>query len=113
PPWALDGTCTTTVRVDGNTAGHDRGCLHKVVGGFDAADEAAGGASVRGWALDFDTQASVDVAVYVDGAYVGSRAANTYRPDVGVAYRGWGDNHGFDFTVPVGGGAVKQICVWG
>jgi hypothetical protein len=113
PPWALDGSCTTTVRVDGATAGHDRSCLHRVVGVFDGVDEAAGGARVTGWALDFDTQSPVDVAVYVDGGYVGSRSANTYRPDVGVGYRGWGDNHGFDFTVPVGGGAVKQVCVWG
>lgn len=113
PPWALDGTCTTTVRVDGATAGHDRSCLHKVIGGFDGVDEVPAGARVRGWALDFDTQASVDIAVYVDGGFAGSRPANASRPDVGAAYRGWGDNHGFDFTVPVSGSGQKQVCVWG
>jgi hypothetical protein len=113
PPWALDGTCTTTVRVDGATAGHDRACLHSVVGSLDAVEEAAGGARVRGWALDFDTQAPVGINVFVDGGFAGTHTANSYRPDVGVAYRGWGDNHGYDVTIPVGGGAVKQVCVWG
>jgi hypothetical protein len=32
---------------------------------------------------------------------------------VGAAYRGWGDNHGFDVTVPLHGGGVRNICVWG
>lgn len=113
PPWALDASCTTTVRVDGATAGHDRACLHRVVGSVDSVTEAAGGARVRGWALDFDTQSPVAVHVYVDGGFAGSQTANTHRPDVGVAYRGWGDNHGYDVTIPVGGGAVKQVCVWG
>jgi len=113
PPWALDASCTTTVRVDGATAGHDRACLHKVVGSLDSVAESSGGARVRGWALDFDTQAPVAVAMYVDGGHVGSHLANSHRPDVGVAYRGWGDNHGYDVTIPLGGGAVKQVCVWG
>ena len=114
PPWALDASCTTTVRVDGATAGHDRACLHKVVGSVDSAVEAAGGIRVRGWALDFDTQSPVAVHVYVDGGIAGAGTASTFRPDVGAAYRGWGNNHGFDFTVPTGGGgAVKQVCVFG
>lgn len=114
PPWALDASCTTTVRVDNATAGHDRACLHRVVGSLDSVSESgAGSARVRGWALDFDTQDSIPVAVYVNGAFVGSHLANAHRPDVGVAYRGWGDHHGYDFTIPLSGGGVKQVCVWG
>jgi len=29
PPWQLDATCTTTVRVDQNTRFHDAPCLHE------------------------------------------------------------------------------------
>jgi len=112
PPWSLDPSCTTTVRVDQNTASHDRACLHKVVGSLDSVTEAEGGIRVRGWALDFDTQGPVTVQAFVDGAYVAAAVADRSRPDVGAAYRGWGDNHGFEFTVPITPGGVRQLCLY-
>ncbi len=111
PPWSLDPSCTTTLRIDQNTAGHDRPCLHKVVGNLEDAVEDAGAIRVAGWALDFDTQGPVTVQAVVDGVVVASVVADGYRPDVGAAYRGWGDNHGFSMRVPIPAGQTKTICV--
>lgn len=59
---------------------------------------------VVGWAAtsDFPTTA-LGIRVLIDGA-VDDRyymLANTFRPDVGAAYPGYGNNHGFDFTIAV------------
>ena len=114
PPWALDGSCTTTVRVDGNTAGHDRSaCTRWWAVLTPPPRPPAARVSRAGRSTSTPNRRSTWRFKRVDGGYVGSQSANVYRPDVGVAYRGWGDNHGFDFTVPVGGGAVKEVCVWG
>jgi hypothetical protein len=113
PPWALEPSCTTTLRVDQNTANHDRACLHKVTGSVDSVDEWGSGVRVRGWALDYDTQTSIPIHVYVDGGLAAVATANTYRPDVGAAFRGWGDNHGFDVQVPITPGGNRQVCVYG
>jgi hypothetical protein len=112
PPWEIEPTCTTTLRVDQATAGHDRPCLHRVVGSLDSAVEVAGGIRVQGWALDFDTRESIDVHVYVDGRWAGQGRADRSRPDVGAAYPGYGDLHGYDLTVPASPG-VRNVCVYG
>ena len=111
-PWEVDGTCTTTVRVDNATATHDRPCLHNVSGNLDSAVEVAGGIRVQGWAIDADTNGPIDVHVYVDGIYVAAARASGGRPDVAAAYPGMGPSHGFDVTVPAGPG-VRQVCVYG
>jgi hypothetical protein len=113
PPWAIEPSCTTTLRVDQATANHDRACAHKVVGRLDSVEEWGNGVRVKGWALDFDTAASIPVHVRVDGALAATGVANTFRPDVGAAYRGWGNNHGFDITAPIAPGGNRQVCVWG
>ncbi|QTE30233.1 hypothetical protein [Pengzhenrongella sicca] len=81
------------------------------VGSFDVA-ASVGGAGVRlaGWAIDPDTTAPVMVHVYIDGQPSGV-VANQPRPDVGAAYPGWGDTHGFDVTLPAAEG-VHQVCAW-
>src|SRR5690606_16138564 len=101
PPWQIEPACTTTLRVDQATAFHDRPCSHAVTGSFDSAVEWGNGVRVRGWALDFDTDQPVPIHVYVDGGLAATGTANVHRPDVGAAYRGWGDFHGFDMTVPL------------
>jgi hypothetical protein len=111
-PWEVDGTCTGTVRIDNATAYHDRPCLHVVDGSVESATEVTGGIRVTGWALDADTNASIDVHVYVDGVGAGSARASVYRPDVGAAFPGMGPYHGYDVTVPAGPG-VRQVCVYG
>jgi len=112
PPWAIDGTCTTTTRIDQATAQHDRDCLHSVIGTLDTATEVDGGIRITGWALDFDTQASVAIHAYVDGALVNAASAGLARPDVAAVYPGYGPAHGFDFVVPASPGKAHTICAY-
>jgi hypothetical protein len=68
--------------------------------------------SVSGWVIDPDTVAPVGVHVYVDGRFAGAGVASGWRPDVGVAYPGYGAGHGFSLVVPAVGG-TRQVCVYG
>jgi hypothetical protein len=111
-PWEIDGTCTTTVRVDNATAHHDRPCLHNVVGNFEGAAESGNAIRATGWAVDADTNAPIDVHIYVDGVGAGATTANVARGDVAASYPGMGPFHGFDVTVPAAPG-VRQVCAYG
>jgi len=79
-------------------------------GNLEAVVPGSGSATVSGWALDPDTTAPINVHVYVDGTGVAT-TANGLRPDVGDAYPGFGDSHGFSVTValPVG---LHQVCAY-
>ncbi|MEV7972694.1 N-acetylmuramoyl-L-alanine amidase [Cellulomonas sp. NPDC089187] len=79
------------------------------IGHLDAASATTTSISVRGWVLDPDTTAPVQVHIYVDGTFVQAVQADQSRPDVGAAY-GKGDNHGFSATVPAVGG-TRQVCI--
>ncbi|MFN2467721.1 MAG: choice-of-anchor D domain-containing protein [Gaiellaceae bacterium] len=76
-------------------------------GAFDIAGGRVGGAArIRGWTIDPDAvTTSTGVHVYIDGpAGSGVRGvdfglANQYRPDVGAAYPGAGNYHGFDGVI--------------
>lgn len=71
----------------------------------------AGSVSVRGWALDPDTRASIPVHVYVDG--IGRAAvADVARPDLDASFPGVGEAHGFQ--VDVGGldPGVHSVCTF-
>lgn len=59
---------------------------------------------VTGWAIDPDTTSPIPVHAYVDGAFAGVFTANLSRPDVGAAFPAFGNNHGYDLTIPVSGG---------
>lgn len=66
-----------------------------------------GSATVRGWAITSDAPSvGLGIRVKVDGqlAWGNWRVANEYRPDVGAAYPGYGNYHGFEFTIPVPAG---------
>jgi hypothetical protein len=80
------------------------------IGRLDGASPSAGVVSIRGWALDPDTTASINVHVYVDGKVVKALAATLPRPDVGRVYRR-GDNHGFSGTVNAANG-THQVCLY-
>ena len=69
-----------------------------------------GKVQVRGWAFDPDTSASIDMHVYVDGAFSQIIKANTARPDVSAAY-GIAGNHGYDSVLPLVGGA-HSVCLY-
>ena len=79
-------------------------------GSIDEVSAANGRVHTRGWAIDPDTTAPIDVHVYV-GAPGYAITANTYRPDVGAAYPGFGDYHGYDawFTAPAG---THNVCIY-
>jgi len=114
PPWAIDATCTTTSRVDNNTANHDRPCLHAVVGNLDTAELVPNnGVRLRGWALDFDTSDPVLISTFVDGVLTADILADQPRPDIAAQYPGYGQNHGFDVTVGLKVGGTRQVCVYG
>jgi hypothetical protein len=66
--------------------------------------------TVRGWTLDPDTAAPIDVHVYVDGRPAAVRTADSTRGDVAAAYPGWGPAHGYSVTVPAAPG--QRVCVY-
>lgn len=82
------------------------------VGFLDVIRQGPGSASAYGWALDPQTTAPIEVHVWVDGRFAGWTSAAGNRPDVGAAFPGYGDAHGFGVTFPIDGG-VHQVCVYG
>ncbi|MCD9623881.1 hypothetical protein [Rhabdothermincola salaria] len=109
-PWEIDGTCTGTIRVDNATATHDRSCLHGVTGQIDSATEVSGGIRVKGWAIDWDTNASVDVRLIMNSEVVAVVRADRPRSDIAAAHPGMGPNHGFDVVLPGSQGGQRQVC---
>lgn len=72
---------------------------------------------VTGWAFDKDQPTSpVAVHVYVGGPAGSGEGhaitANTTRTDVGTAYPGVGNNHGFDAQIPTGRFGNQKIYVY-
>lgn len=82
------------------------------VGSFDGAASTQAGIRLQGWALDPDTASPVAVHFYDNGRIVTDTTANVSRPDVGRAYLGFGDSHGFDVTVANPTNGVHQICAY-
>jgi Peptidase family M23 len=98
------------------------GCSTGVpVGAFDVAGSPqAGMVSVRGWAFDPDAKtAQIAIHVYVGGTAGAAGAeghnlgaANTHRPDVGAAYPGVGNHHGYDATFATGKTGNQPVCAY-
>ncbi|OLT55466.1 hypothetical protein BJF88_06305 [Cellulosimicrobium sp. CUA-896] len=80
------------------------------IGHVDSITPAPGQLTVRGWALDRDTTASIPVHVYVDGKLAGSASAATSRSDIERIY-GLGAAHGYTVTVPASDGS-HRVCVY-
>lgn len=107
--------CATAQNIGTGDSNTTLGCGQVTVlggaptGQVDSVTGVAGGIDVKGWALDFDTTDSIYVWLSVDGQ--GSPVlANGDRLDVGQAYRGYGDAHGYSTTVPATPGS-HQVCV--
>lgn len=90
-------------------------------GSFDSLTSAGNNAiGVRGWAFDPNAPASkVTIHVYVggkagtpgaEGHNIG--AAGVHRPDVGRAYPGVGDYHGFDRRIITNKTGNQQVCAY-
>ena len=82
------------------------------IGHVDLARREGGPVHLRGWAIDPGSTSSIPVHVYVDGVGAAITTANTSRPDVGAALNGYGPNHGFDVTLPLGDG-THTVCAYG
>jgi hypothetical protein len=69
---------------------------------------------VNGWALDPDTDAPAQIAVYLDGLWFEQDTANGFRPDVYSAHPDYGAAHGFSAVVPVSlsPGQTDTLCVF-
>ncbi|MEX0790253.1 MAG: DNRLRE domain-containing protein [Actinomycetota bacterium] len=80
-------------------------------GSIDESTPVSGGIVVRGWVIDPDTAATTQVHIYVGSAGVALNA-NTYRPDVGSAYPGYGNYHGFDAVISAAPG-THNVCFYG
>jgi hypothetical protein len=68
--------------------------------------------TLSGWALDADTPTTpLDVHIYVDGRFQRSIKADRSRPDVGGAFPGMGDAHGYTTSLDLPPG-VRWICAY-
>lgn len=112
--------CAYAVNVGGGSAVTPIGCRTVVVpsrtaneplGALDSVTPSPGGATTKGWALDPDTVAASTVHVYADLEYVGPLTANTSRPDIGAAYPGYGNNHGYESFLAMTPG-FHNVCVF-
>ena len=80
----------------------------------------AGTFRVRGWAFDRDAATSpINIHVYIGGPAgtagaegINIGAANVSRPDVGAAFPGVGDNHGYDTTINTGKRGRQGVYVY-
>jgi len=79
------------------TVGHDP------IGSLDSYTVVGSSVVVKGWSIDPDTSGPVQVMVEYAGHEYGPYTANVSRPDVGAAYPGYGNYHGYEvtFTPPV------------
>lgn len=68
-------------------------------GSIDAASGSSGRVVLSGWAIDPDTASPVDVHIYLDGVGAAVVRADRNRPDVGAAYPGYGNGHGFAASI--------------
>ncbi|MGZ6966314.1 MAG: N-acetylmuramoyl-L-alanine amidase [Acidimicrobiia bacterium] len=96
-PNSLIGNCQFVI-------GTPKGNLESVV-------RSPGAAQLKGWALDPDSADPVAVHVYVDGGFGGVLTADVDRPDIGAAFPGYGNAHGFDGSVPIAPGD-HQLCAY-
>lgn len=108
--------CTYAMNAGAGSSNPRLGCRTVTLGGppvgrYEEISTAPGQVRIQGWALDPDTVDPSDIAVYVDGSYELSATADVPRPDVGSARPGFGDDHGFDVTLPVPGGS-RSVCVF-
>jgi peptidoglycan hydrolase-like protein with peptidoglycan-binding domain len=80
------------------------------IGAIDPPGYALGNLLVRGWALDLDTSAPVQVTATVDGGPPQSVTANLPHDGVRRDYPEWGDQHGYAFVLPVTVGS-HTVCL--
>ncbi|MBQ7679343.1 MAG: hypothetical protein IJT34_05790 [Butyrivibrio sp.] len=93
---------------------------HTPIGHVDSVAGGVGTITVRGWAFDWDdVNQPLTIHVYVGGpAYPGTKTpaypitANVSRPDVNNVYKGCGNNHGFEATIPVDPRGKQTVYIY-
>lgn len=79
-------------------------------GALDAVARAGDGSvTVAGWAIDRHVTGPVKVSVYVAGNPVTTVTASASRPDIGAAFPGYGDGHGF-WATGISAGPGTPVC---
>lgn len=79
------------------------------IGNFEELQTGVEGVGLaRGWVMDPDGNGLVQVHAYLNGGWLGSYVADHDRTDVGRAYPGAGNTHGFQFPV-MGSG---NLCIY-
>jgi hypothetical protein len=122
PPRAgAHQVCLYAINVSYGTTNPTLGCRNVTTvapgqanptGAVDGIVGGPGTLAVGGWAFDPDRPTDpVLVHVYVDGTYAAAVTADGSRPDVGRAYSGIGDRHGFYWSGPAGVGR-HQVCAY-
>ena len=113
--------CTYGIDSAGGTNPQLGGCKSVTVlsgnpfGSFDTATVGAGHTvALRGWAIDPDTTAAINVDIWYDSMtkYGGRFVANATRTDVGAVYPGYGSGHGYAVTLTLPAG-THTLCAFG
>ncbi|WP_157556146.1 fibronectin type III domain-containing protein [Herbidospora yilanensis] len=104
PPRAGGQVCAT-VRNIGAGAHKKVGCVTKTIkvdpfGAWESVTREGDKLRVKGWVIDPDSTAPVQIDVYDTTKFLGSITADTPRTDVGDDNSGYGNHHGFDALVP-------------
>ncbi len=79
-------------------------------GVVDVVTASPGRVDISGWAIDPDTASPIQVHVYESGKGLALVAAGS-RPDVGAAFPGYGDTHGFSGSLAVEPG-LRSVCAY-
>jgi len=108
----LIGSAKVTIPGPVNSFGNNPfGCCDSVSGGM-------GTVKVTGWAIDGDIPtAFADIQAYIGGpagtgTLLGTTTASASRPDVGAAYPGVGDSHGFNTTFSTSRSGNQNVYVY-
>ena len=113
--------CVFAITTGGGTGNPLLGCRDVTVPGISGSlDEVrvdGGSIVVAGWAVNGrDPQARVPIHVYDTGPSstvgYGSFGTGVSRPDVGAAFPGAGNNHGFVERIPTRQGGVHTVCAF-
>jgi peptidoglycan hydrolase-like protein with peptidoglycan-binding domain len=83
---------------------------HSPVGALETASSALGVVTVRGWAVDPDSAATLDSALTVNGQPSGVPLTTVARPDIASRFPGMGDQHGVEGTLTLAEGTY-QVCL--
>lgn len=82
-------------------------------GGVESLVGGKGQIWLNGWTFDRDDWTSaVTIEVYIGGESVGAYTANLERTDVGTAYPGAGNYHGFDLTIGTSKTGTQRVEIW-